>query len=110
MLDLELDFAVPYILTGALKVTIIAVRKRKLHDEGYMKVGHPGFALWVFGALCIWAMLDLMLLIRSVFSPVRSVFEPPSPPVRRLELAKDAVTDFCIFGVLYYFSTLIFET
>ena len=109
MLDLEPTFALPYFLTGGLKVAIVALRKPKLHDEKYMKPGRLDFLFWTFTIMCVWPFVDVVLLKWSVFPPVRSVYEPPPQPIRRVDLAKDAVTDFCIFGVLFYLSMLYFK-
>ena len=111
MLDMEPHFALPYFGTAALKVIILALRKPKLHDEEYMKLRNPIlFLMWAFTMTCVWWFLSLYLLKCAIFPPARSVFEPPPRPVRRMDLAKDAMTDFCAFGVLFYLGSLIFES
>lgn len=100
MLHMEWNFGVfVYLLTGALKVTLIALRKPKPHDRAYMKLRHPGFPLWAFAAACLWGCLDILAFVVSV-----------RPPERRVDVAKDAVTDFCILGILLYLGSLIFES
>ena len=100
MLHMELNFGVlVYLLTGALKVALIALRRPKPHDRAYMKLRHPGFPWWAFAAASLWGCLDIL----ACFASVR-------PPERRLDVVKDAVIDFCILGILLYFGSLIFAS
>ena len=100
MLHMEWNFGVlVYLLTGALKVALIALRRPKPHDLAYMKLRHPGFPLWAFTAACLRDCLDILACFVSV-----------RPPERRVDLVKDAVIDFCILGILLYFGSLIFES
>ena len=113
MLDLPIAFALPYFITGGLRVTIVTLREPKPHDEEYRKpmptrdkehgqsIRTMDFLFWAIAIMCWWPVVAVAFLKEAIFPEAPFGHTPPQW-AQRMGLAKDALTDLCVFGVLLF--------
>ena len=119
MLDLPLAFALPYFITGGMRVAIVALREPKPHDEEYgkptptSKEGYKkstrtmDFLFWVAAIMFWWPVMAAVFLKEAIFPDVPFGHKPPRW-AQRIDLAKDGLTDLCVFAALM-FGALYFD-